>query len=228
MCCVSRFSYSVSNVVIWLKREVNLMRVSTQQGTGGDRRASRRTIQVPMSETQSSIEKGACRACFGAIDPRATKCPHCQSYQGLHRVAAISAVMVLCVVLGVLVAGALVLEFGLGRKVFQDDANYADQVTIDATDLFVRPPDDLPEEGNMLSVIGRLTNKSPKELRYIRLRVEVLNDKSQLVDAFDDSVRGPLSPGGTMSFRIDSYRRIHLPESDYKSHKVFVTEATAG
>ncbi|MBC8874552.1 MAG: hypothetical protein H8E44_34375 [Planctomycetes bacterium] len=182
-----------------------------------------------MSERESNTENKTCPACFNKIDRRATKCPYCQSYQGVRRVAAFVAAIGGVLLLLTLILGAFFMEFGALRQLFHDDTNYADQVTIQSSKMFLGPtPAYEPEDGKVISVVGRLTNDSPRVLSFIRMRIEVKDGEDQLVDSFEGTISGPLNPSDSTTFRVDSHNRVHLPESDYRTHIINVRQATAG
>jgi len=181
-----------------------------------------------MSEQESATKTKTCSACFNTIDARATKCTHCQSYLGFMRFAAFSAVIGGCVLILVLMIGALLMEFGIHRELFADDINYAGQVTIQSSEMFLTVKGgSQTNAAKMISVLGRLRNDSRHVLQSVRLRVEVEDEDARLVDSFEGSVSGPLNPGDSTSFRINSYNRIHFPETHYKKHTVVVRRATA-
>ena len=183
-----------------------------------------------MSEQQSTVDKKTCVACFNLIHQRATKCPHCQSYQGLRRLAVGAGVIGVGAGLILFIGVALLIEFGTARTLFQsnDDVNYADQVTLQSSQLFLSPARRYQSEhGKTVTVVGRITNASRKVLGSIRLHVDVQNVDSQLIDSFLGHVYGPIDPGESITFRIDSDNAIHLPESDYSTHRVTVRLATA-
>ena len=180
-----------------------------------------------MSEQGATPENKTCVACFNAIDRRATRCPHCQSYQGLRRTVVFAAAIGASVLLLGLFAGAFLTEYGLARRVFEDNSNYADQVAIQSSQMFLSPPKSYDSQnGKIISVVGRLTNQGPKVLRSMRLQVAVQTADGQLIDTFEGTVTGPLNPGDSMTFRIDSYNRIHLPESEYRKHMITVRQAS--
>ena len=184
-----------------------------------------------MSEQESAAKTKPCSLCFNSIEARATKCPHCQSYLGVMRFAALSAVIGLGLLLFVALIWALLMEFGIHRELFSDspdDVNHAGQVTIQSSEMFLRPKADYRgNEGKAISVVARQRNDSHEVLGSVRLRVEVEKEDSVLVDSFGGSVYGPLNPGDSASFRVDSDNRIHLPEADYKKHTIIVRQATA-
>jgi hypothetical protein len=181
-----------------------------------------------MFERESNTENKTCVACFKKIDRRATKCADCQSYQGVRRVFAFAAAIGGVLLLLVLIGGAFLMQFEVLRQAFHDDANYADQVTLESSQMFLgATPAYHREDGKVLSVVGRLTNESSKVLRFIRMQVEVKDGEGQLVDSFEGTVPGPLNPGDSTAFRVNSLNRIHLPESEYGVHAITVRQATA-
>ncbi len=62
-------------------------------------------------------------------------------------------------------------------------------------------------------------------LDQVSLEVQVFDENHQLIDSFRGSYGDRIEPGEEVSFKVADYRDIHLPEAQYKSHKVLVREA---
>jgi hypothetical protein len=165
--------------------------------------------------------KKTCPSCFMQIDVRARKCPYCHALQGARRLAAIGAI-VLSVVLAFVLLGSLVwCDYWAYRRTGYSGPDRSGDIQIVQSQLYFVPQ----QGGHAASVVGILRNNAATPVDDVQMEVQVFGDGSKLIDSFQGRYAGHAEPGEEVSFKVSDYWNIHLPESEYKSHRVLVREA---
>jgi hypothetical protein len=76
-------------------------------------------------------------------------------------------------------------------------------------------------------IIGSLSNAGDKTLTQVEIEARFYNKQNELIDLFVDPYVGPVTPHEETPFKISESANIHLPETDYATHKLIIKHAYA-
>jgi hypothetical protein len=79
-------------------------------------------------------------------------------------------------------------------------------------------------QGKSAVLIGMIRNEGTATLDAVELEVHFFDNSGKLIDVFAGTFSGPLKSHEEKPFKITG-DNIHLPESDYHSHKIIVVGA---
>jgi hypothetical protein len=158
----------------------------------------------------------SCPLCFSIIDARARKCPYCHVLQGPLR----KLIMALCVLAIFFIFALLIYNTRPGRYRYTE---HIEDVKIVDSEMYFSPLE-MNDTGTMFTIIGHAKNVGDKPISTISLQVEVFDEQHKLVDFQQDSIYSIVAPGSEIPFKIRG-SALHLPEAEYKSHKITVLNA---
>jgi hypothetical protein len=162
-----------------------------------------------------------CPTCFSEIDARAKKCPQCLAPLGVYRFVAVLLVFVfLFGGIGFLV---LIIWGTSGPRNYRQLDHPGDIKIVTSQQYFV--PESQNQNGKIATIVGSLQNDSDEVLSHVDLEVRFFNAKNEMIDVFDGSHSGPIKAHEEAPFKVNDNLNIHLPESEYASHKIIAKHA---
>ena len=162
-----------------------------------------------------------CPLCYGTVDARAKKCPHCHSLLGPYRIA-VPAMVIACI--GALFASLVLLICAASARPPHKRDNLAANLKVITSKHYFAPSSN---NGTSTVIIGSLTNTGDQPLTYMEIEAQFYNKQNELIDLFSDFQTGPIAPHEEMPIKMSEGTNIHLPEADYATHKLIIKHAYA-
>ncbi len=162
-------------------------------------------------------ETKSCRTCYGQMDARARRCPHCGQWNTkwafLYSPPFLTAS---AYVFGIAFFGLFAVKC-LGFSAARDFADYKDQLVVSESRMVFGED----EWGPTCSVVGQVRNNSRFTWEHVEIDAMFLDEAGKLVDVASASAFGEhILPGGERGFKAET--RAALPPEQYASYKVHV------
>lgn len=169
-------------------------------------------------------EMKQCPACFEEINAKATKCPHCQSWQSKWRFdhSNIKHQLIFISFIFGLLAFFYFSAFGslINQKSFYESK---DLINVSNTNLNYS----IKECGARISIIGTITNNSDTIWKDVHFEAQFYDKDNKLIDTFSDNNYDlVLLNNDKSAFKITG--SADKPESSYVHHKIIIKSAREG
>lgn len=168
-----------------------------------------------------------CQMCYGQIDERARRCPHCRHPQTKLRSWFARHPLVTAAIIGVVVVGLMWLWAVTVQRLWNPYRSgracpYRDHIQVVSSETVFGDSKD----GPVVCVIGTLENKSDVAWEQIQLEAQFLDSAGKLIDVAKEPRLYYVShmlPRSQAAFKVRALR--DFPKDKYASHKVFVRSA---
>jgi hypothetical protein len=161
----------------------------------------------------------SCPVCFGTIDARAKKCPHCHSPQGIYKFTIPFGIVVAILSL---IGICTLLSWAAGPHGRQKRIDRASDAKVVSSKQYFAPA---TGNGVFPLLIASLSNESDHMITGLTYEVRFYNKQDELIDVIEGSNYGLFEPHKEFVVKATASTSAHLPESDYASHKIIIQRA---